>query len=84
MVAFFEDDEGNEYLVLVNASFTKPGVFRPEFDRDQYKLIWLRKNGNDIQVIQHNEEYRDGKTEAHWDGVWLYPGQLNIFRIEKR
>ena len=84
MVSFFEDADGNEYLVLVNATFTNPGVYRPEFDRSQYKLIYIRKNDADINVVEHHCEYTIGKTEDHWDGVWLYPGQLNIFRIEKR
>lgn len=78
LISFFEDDEGNEYLVLVNNSMTEPGVFRPEFDREKYKLEEVFFNG------QMMVEYDLGKSEAHWDGLWLHPGQMEVYKIIKR
>ena len=78
VVSFFEDDEGGEYLCVVNASMTTPGVFRLEHDREVWKLEELTFNGKVAT------EYTYAHTEAHWDGLWLHPGQIGIFRITRR
>lgn len=78
IVSFFSDDENREYLVLVNSSMKNPGVYRPEFDREKYKLEKCMFNGANIS------EYSEGKSEEHWDGEWLYPGQMCIYRISAR
>ena len=67
---------GEEYLVLVNASMDTPGVFRPEFDREKHSLNTVMFNGALLVPYDH------GKTEAHWDGEWLYPGQMIVYKID--
>lgn len=78
LVSFFTDDDGYEYLILVNSSMKNPGVYRPEFDREKYKLEKYTFNGEQVS------EYSEGKSEEHWDGEWLYPGQMCIYRIAHR
>lgn len=75
VVSFFEDESGTEYLCVVNASQTTPGVFRVEHDRKAVLVEEIRLNGR--KTIEYNYEH----TEAHWDGLWLHPGQMAIFRI---
>ena len=76
VVSFFNDADGNEFMVVVNASMDTPGVFRPEFDREKHKLYDVMFNGAALV------EYTAGKSEEHWDGAWLYPGQMMIFKID--
>ncbi len=79
IVSFFEDKtDGSEYLCIVNASMDKPGVFRPGFDREKYSLTEIMLNGKE------EAPYTLGESLAHWDGQWLYPGQMNMFRIEHK
>jgi len=78
VVSFFEDESGTEYLCVVNASQTTPGVFRIEHDREAVILEELQLNGR--RVLQYNHDH----TEAHWDGHWLHPGQMGIFRISHK
>ena len=78
IVSFFEDTDGTEYLCLVNASMETAGVFRPRFDREKYALIEVWQNG------KAENPYTMGDSLAHWDGHWLYPGQMGMFRIEHR
>ena len=78
IVSFFEDTDGTEYLCIVNCSMTNPGVFRPEFDREKYSLVAVSMNG------KQEVPYEKGMSMAHWDGEWLHPGQLAMFRIDHK
>jgi hypothetical protein len=64
--------------VLVNASQTKDGVYKIFFDRERVQLEELLYNGAE----QNPYEY--GNTDVGWDGLWLYPGQMEIYRITDR
>ena len=78
LFSIFTDDDGNEYLCLVNASQTEPGVFKLFFDREIWRLDELTFNGAGVS------EYGYANTDLHWDGLWLYPGQMSILRIGRR
>ncbi|MGN1345666.1 MAG: hypothetical protein ACI4V1_02700, partial [Eubacteriales bacterium] len=78
IVSFFEDSDRNEYLCVVNSSMENPEVFRPEFDRKNFRLLELTCNGANVS------EYTAGTTADHWDGQWLYPGQMCLYRITAR
>ena len=78
VISFFRDEEGAEHLVLVNASQTKDGVYKIFFDRERVLLEELLYNGAD------RSPYEYGNTDAGWDGLWLYPGQMAIYRITER
>ncbi|MBQ6263488.1 MAG: hypothetical protein IJK58_08245 [Clostridia bacterium] len=76
VISFFNDKDGGEYMVMVNASMDTPGVFRPEFERDAHSLKEVLFNGAALVP------YGLGTSEAHWDGAWLYPGQMIIYKID--
>ncbi|MBR7032685.1 MAG: hypothetical protein IKI03_03530 [Clostridia bacterium] len=76
VISFFNDKDGGEYMVMVNASMDTPGVFRPEFDREAHSLKEVMFNGAALVP------YGLGTSEAHWDGAWLYPGQMIIYKID--
>lgn len=76
VVSIFADDEGREYLCVVNSSMETPEVFRPLFDRTRYRLWELTQNG------ACETEYTAGLTGDDWDGQWLYPGQMCLYRID--
>ena len=76
VISFFSDDK-YEYLVLVNASQKTDGVYKIFFD-DSYILEELLFNG------EESNPYDYGNTELSWDGLWLYPGQMAIYRIRAK
>ncbi|MBO6053568.1 MAG: hypothetical protein J6Q17_07510, partial [Clostridia bacterium] len=78
VISFFRDGSGTEHLVLVNASQKKDGVYKIFFDRGKVLLEELLYNG-----VQR-DEYAYGNTEAGWDGLWLYPGQMAVYKIARR
>ena len=78
IVSFFEDESGKEYMVLVNASQTKDGVFKIYLDKEKSDLVEVLFNG------KQDIPYAFGNGKDHWDGQWLYPGQMCMFRIDKK
>lgn len=75
VVGFFTDDDGVEYMALVDASQTNPGVYKIDHDRSKLRIEELTFNGKCAS------DYGPMNTDEHWDGVWLYPGQMNLFRL---
>ncbi len=78
VIGTFESDDGEQYFCVVNASLDKPGVFKLFFDREKYVLNELLFNGTVKQ------EYTWANKEEHWDGAWLYPGQMAMYKFEKK
>ena len=76
IVSFFEDDAGKEYMCLVNASQTQDGVFKIFHDKEKCNLVEVLFNG------KQDIPYGFGNGKDHWDGQWLYPGQMAMFRID--
>ncbi|MBO4355605.1 MAG: hypothetical protein J5850_01980, partial [Clostridia bacterium] len=76
VISFFRDDK-YEYLVLVNASQKTDGVYKIFFS-DNYLPEELLFNGAEC------DPYNYGNTELSWDGLWLYPGQMAIYRIKEK
>ena len=84
IVSFFEDAEGREYIALTNSSQTESDLFKMAFDPSVRHIYNLRKNGadaKDMKDFHHDAYYRDFGAEVQ-AGVWLAPGQMEIFRIE--
>lgn len=79
IVSFFKAEDGTEYLCVVNASMTNPGVFRLEFDKKEYTFMEVLDNGK-----QDLGAYNRGYSHEHWDGQWMYPGEMAMFRIEHK
>ena len=78
IVSFFEDENGKEYMCLVNADQNTNGVYKIFFDREKCDLIEVLFNG------KQGSPYNFGNTKDHWDGQWLYPGQMCIYRIDRK
>ena len=78
LVSFFKAEDGTEYLCLVNGSQVNDGVYKIFWDKENYDLVEVLCNGT------HEMPYSLGNTDAHWDGQWLYPGQMCMFRITKK
>ena len=78
IVSFFEDESGKEYMVLVNASQTRDGVFKIYHDKEKCDLVEVLFNG------KQDIPYAFGNGKDHWDGQWLYPGQMCMFRIDRK
>ena len=84
IVSFFEDQEGREYVVLVNNSPFESDLFKMAIDPSVKHIYNLRKNGadaKDMKDFHHDAFYRDFGVEVQ-AGVYLAPGQMEIFRIE--
>ena len=78
IVSLYKAEDGTEYMVLVNADQKKDGVFKIYFDREKCNLVEVLFNGT------KDLPYHYGNTKDHWDGQWLYPGQMCIYRIDKK
>lgn len=76
IVSFFKDENGKEYMCLVNASQTQDGVFKIFHDKEKCDLVEVLFNG------KQSTPYSFGNGKDHWDGQWLYPGQMAMFRID--
>ena len=73
VISFFEDDEGKEYVCFVNAEMAQIGHYKFVIDNN-YKLTELICNG----TIQQPADF------AEHDGVLLNPGQMVLYRIDKK
>ncbi len=86
IVSFFEDERGREYVVLVNNSPFDSDLFKMTVDPKVEHIYNVRKNGRDekdMKDFHHDAFYRGGDVEVQV-GVWLAPGQMEIFRLEDR
>jgi len=83
IVSFFTDDEGKEYVMIMNNSPFESGMFTFSLAPETQSVL---------RVYDHGEKEIDFEKN-HWDahfrrtehevqaGVWLAPGQFNIFRF---
>lgn len=76
-ISFFEDENGTEYFVIVNASQNTPGSYRVTYDNDKYKLMEQLFGG------EKEDYYRSPDPSEQWGGIHLYPGQMAIYKIVK-
>ncbi len=78
VIGFFKAEDGTEYMALVNESMDKPGVFNIEYDEENYELHTVLFNGKQEGL------YKRSTLSAHWDGEWLYPSQMVMYKIVKK
>lgn len=86
IVSFFEDERGREYVVLVNNSPFESDLFKMAIDPKVRHIFNVRRNGRDekdMKDFHHDAFYRGGDAEVQ-AGVWLAPGQMEIFRLDDR
>ena len=84
ILSLFEDEQGREYVCLVNNSPFKPGSFNFVLRKDTGKVLRIRENGTqevDFKAFHHDAAYRETENEII-AGCCLAPGQMEIFRFE--
>ena len=74
IISFFEDKDGIEYLCLANAEYKQVGWFELILDKSKCTLTELLKNG----AHQNHLGERDSLE------VSLYPGQMALYRINRK
>ncbi len=78
IISFFEDEEGREYMCIVNAYRDMHATIKISFDPEKCALKELLLNGkleNNISPVKPDDE---------WGGASFYPGQLRLFRIDRK
>lgn len=71
VISTFEDENGTEYLCLVNAEMEQATSVQVRYDMEKCRLTGLILNG------KIESRYRSGRS------ISLYPGQMAIYRIDK-
>ena len=74
IISFFEDKDGNEYLCFVNAEYKQIGSFTLNIDKSKCTLTELLKNGTLTNDIGERDRLN----------VTLYPGQMALYRINRK
>ena len=79
LVSFFEHEEtGEEYFCIVDLSREHYEHYRIFFDTDKYEVHEIHGNG------KYQEAIEVGPRDAYWEGEWLYPGQMGLYKIVKK
>ncbi len=83
IVSFFEDEEGQEYVMLVNNSQTDSDMFYMTVDKEITKINRIELNGERVTdfVAHHQDAFY--RAEDNTVGVWLAPGQMEVFTLSK-
>ena len=83
IVSRFVDKDGGEYLVVVNNTPKESGLFCFHLDPG-VKHIW--RYWNDGEATDFIQSHHDAVYADHGSfvqaGVWLAPGQMEVFRLE--
>lgn len=85
IISFFEDNQGREYIVLVNNSPFESDLFKLAISPSAAHVYNLRKNGADAQDMRlfHHDAYYSADAVEIQAGVYLAPGQMEVFRIDE-
>ncbi len=79
----FRDEEGAEYLVLVNNSPKESGLFQMIFDPGVRRVDRIWDGGRAIDFIQNHHDAIYAAPGTHTViGTYLAPGQMEVFRVE--
>lgn len=85
VVSFFEDEAGREYIAVVNNSPFESDLFKlalPAHTKHVYNVRLNGKDEKDMRRFHHDAFFHEDDIEVQ-AGVWLAPGQMELFRIEK-
>lgn len=74
VVSFFTDDSGKEYLCLVNAEMYQNNSIEIVYDSSKCSITELLLNG----TLERPDFGQDGQAFT------LYPGQMKMFRIDRK
>jgi hypothetical protein len=80
----FTDDEGNEYVAILNNDQKESGMFHLIFE-PSVKRLWRTCFGgveHDVATDHWDSNYRVNEHGNIICGTWLAPGQMEIYRLE--
>jgi hypothetical protein len=75
VISFFEDENGNEYFAIANASLEFRASWDISFDSDKGYVLEVSDNGRHERVI--------GGPECAGSNTTFYVGQFRLFRIHR-
>ena len=79
LISFFEHEEtGEEYFCIVDLSRVQYEHYEIFYDTDKYEVHDIFANGKREGTIDI------GPRDADWEGEWLYPGQMGLYKIVKK
>lgn len=79
VLSFFEDEEGKEYICIVNGCMKYFASSRIKFDNTKCTLTEITNNGK-IELPFGCDKYGVGELSNEYG---VYPGQMRLFRIDK-
>jgi hypothetical protein len=82
LMSFFEDSDGSKYVMLFNNSYKDSDLFTMTLRPNVKKVTRLYDGGNvDFEKFHWDARFHryESAVEA---GVWLAPGQFNLFQLE--
>lgn len=83
IVSTFCDADGAQYVCLVNNSPRESGLFHVFLDPGVKHIHRYWDNGADIDFIRdHHDAICDAGSSAPRIGVWMAPGQMELFRFD--
>ena len=79
IVSFFKDEDGFEYVAVMNNSRTEAGSITLEFDKATKKVEYVYYNGEQTRGL-----LLEGTANLDYikEEIWLAPGQMEILRIQ--
>lgn len=84
IISFFENEQGQKYIALVNNSPFESDLFKFTLSDGVKRIFNVRRNGADEQDMRanHHDAFFKEENGIIQAGVWLAPGQMEIFRPE--
>lgn len=78
VISFFKDEDGREYLCIVNASMVYHASWNIFYDADKCSLYELSFNG------ESENYYAPNDPNNPYSSLSLYVGEMRIFRIDRK
>ncbi len=79
IVSFFKDENGCDYIAIVNNTKDTPGSITLDFDKKVKKVLHVYYNGDMLNDIPLKDENNIGYYSHE---TWLAPGQMELYKIE--
>ena len=82
VISRFTDDDGNEYVAILNNDQKESGLFSIVLDPSVKRLWRVCFGGEEHDVATDHWDARYSVTDHIESGTWLAPGQMEIYRLE--
>lgn len=81
IVSFFKDEQGVEYVAVVNNNPYVPNSITLEFSPEMKSAEYIYYNGKEARKISKNSDNNINGVGNLCEEIWLAPGQMEIIRI---